>query len=146
MKIELTDEQLDFLIRALVCNYGHQETDFKQGNIGDRGMGDLILGKLLALTGAYDDWQKACKERYLKTSINKNGPISLGGGWYSLLGINACHKRLAFAFSELGGLQQNGGMGTEFDEKMDQECRKNIKEVLRELIRAFGMRVEDLRE
>lgn len=81
-----------------------------------------------------------CKEKL----FDGKKKLFLGSGPYSLVDINNLHKRLNFAISELGGEQQNGGMGHEYDEQSGKEAEQNIKDVLRDIIHAFGYEPGDL--
>lgn len=142
MKIELTDEQARFLIRVLENNYGEEQSDFDPKNIGDRGLGSLIIGKIVGAGKLYDYYNEVCDAQFKSRPLNKK--LFLGSGWYSKIDINQLHKQLAFAISELGGEQQNGGMGTEFDEESSKEAEQNIKAVLRDIVHAFGYKPSDL--
>jgi len=64
--------------------------------------------------------------------------IFLGSGSYSLQQIRTVFFRLDDAFSHLSGMQQNGGMGTEFSEEYQQKNEEEIKDILRDVICAFG--------
>ena len=60
----------------------------------------------------------------------KDGPIFMGAGGYSVALCNLLHARLDYALSELSGMQQNGGMGSEFDEASDINAKRIIHEVI----------------
>lgn len=140
MNIELTDREVEYLIRALVLNYADRQEDFHPpDDITTRnGLGDSLISKLVRLSGkAYDAYVAVKNERYsAKEPVSEK--LFLGAGYHSILQKNQLHKRLEFAFSELGGIQQNGGQGTEFDKKMDKECSENIHSVLADIVYAFG--------
>lgn len=142
MKIELSDKEIDFLVRALVCNYGEKETDYEK-DISNSGLSYELIGKFIFASNASSDIfyqarrEEVCKDKTHKTAF-------MGHGWLSKIFTNLLHKRLHFAFHQLGMMEQNGGMGTDFDEKMQQECTQNIKDVLNDLIFAFGMTPQNL--
>lgn len=142
MNIELSDKQAEFLIRALVCNYGEKDTDFQE-NIADNGIGYEIIGKLaISSESLTNSFYQTEREKVYKDRINKK--IFMGNGWHSKIDTNLLHKRLHFAFHELGIMEQNGGMGTVFDEELSDRNIKNIKSVLNDIIYAFGMTPKDL--
>lgn len=70
----------------------------------------------------------------------------MGAGWHSIVNRNKLIKRIVFATSILGGMQQNGGMGTEFDDAADKEDRQSIKEIALDVLTAFGLTIEDLKD
>ncbi len=136
MKFELDDKQIEFLIRTLMCSYGEREGDFDKKNICDRG----LMGELLAIFDrrcSIESFQDACNQRTLEVPIRQK--LFMGAGWCSQVNANQLHRRLQYAVHELGALEQNGGQGTEFDEKMEQECRQNIKDVLEDIRFAFDI-------
>jgi len=135
--IDLTEEEVKFLIRALVSNYASDERDFDMTNIADSGVESVILGKLLSSRDLMDTYDEARKEQTLKEPLNKR--LFLGAGNHSIVFLNKLHKRLTYAAHELGGMEQNGGMGTEFDEAFQEDGEKNIKLVINDILIAFGL-------
>ena len=59
--------------------------------------------------------------------------------------INYLHKRLTYAISTLSGMQQNGGMGTEFDTDSDKEDQKSLVSFIKDMMTAFSVTVEELK-
>jgi hypothetical protein len=143
MKLELTDKQAVFLIKTLVQNYAEDAEDFDPPeNIGASSTGGFIIGKLCREIG-YEAYTKSRKERYLENPVNKK--LFMGAGYHSKLLMNQLHRRLSFAFAQLSGLQQNGGMGYEFDDTFDKRGNQDIKDVLKDLLIAFNLTAEDLK-
>lgn len=144
--MKFSDKEVEFLIRALVSNYAEDERDFDPQDITDHGMAHQVLGELMATDQyrkGHQHYRQANKERCSGEAITKK--LFMGSGNYSIVAKNKLHRRLEFAISELGALEQNGGMGTEFDIEMDKECRENIKNVIGDMMVAFGLTVEDLK-
>ncbi len=56
------------------------------------------------------------------------------------------HKSLNYAAYILGGMEQNGGMGTEFDEQSEKEDNQKLKNLLKDIVSAFGYSPQDLIE
>lgn len=145
MKIEITKEQAAFLIRTLECNCAEEQSDFDPKMIGDRGPGGMLIGKLVhGYPGLMDVYYEAKKNRITKDPINKY--LFMGSGYHSLCLLNQYHKLLNYAAYVLGGMQQNGGMGTEFDEQSDKEDKGTLKRILKDFITAFGLTPQDLIE
>lgn len=137
MKLDFTEKEIEFLIRAVVCNYAEQDSDFK-GDISDNGPSNMVIGKLVGGSEHFENvYYDARKQRLAKDMVNKN--VFMGNGWHSTVDVNTFHKRLTFAFCELSIIEQNGGMGTEFDEKLNDRNLKNIKDVLKDIVIAFDM-------
>lgn len=145
-KLKLTDKELNFMLRALICNYAEENEDFNNSNdIGCRnGVSDSILSKLFFAGCSHEDYYAARKFRYLKERINKT--LFLGAGWHSMVAINNLHKRLNYAINALSGEQQNGGMGTEYDDHSGNEDNVIIRNVLKDIIFAFNMTPDDLKD
>jgi hypothetical protein len=145
MKLELTDQEAEFLIRVLVSNHAEDNQDF-ESNITDTGTGGLLISKLLnaseyKLMTAY---KEARKDRWADNN-RITDYLFMGNGWHSIVERNKLHKRIDAATGWLGGMQQNGGMGTEFDEEWDKRGKQFIKEVALDVLTAFGLTVEDLK-
>lgn len=141
MKIEFSDEEVKQLVRALVCSHGETYEDFSE-DISWRGTNDLLLGKFMSSMVAFEAFNKARASRLAQEPLNKK--LFMGAGTHSIVQVNLLHKRLAFATSELSAIQQNGGMGTEFDEQMDKECTQNIRDVIKDIMIAFDVKPEEL--
>lgn len=144
MKIELSDKEAEFLMRALCNNYAEDDQDFDQNDICDRGICNQLIGKFIYRNNLYDLYHQIMNEKYsAKDPINKY--LFLGAGWHSLVDKNKLYKRLEYAINHLGGKQQNGGMGTEFDEESDKQDKQALKEVMLDVLTAFGLTMDDLK-
>ena len=143
MSLEFSEQEIKFLMRALVNNHAEDYGDFDSRNIADHGIAGLLIGKLIHAKGAWEAYTNARKEKYLKEPISEK--LFMGTGNVSIVRKNQLHKRLEFAISELGGLEQNGGMGTEFDTEMDIEGRQNIISVIKDMLVAFNLKTEDIK-
>ncbi len=144
MKLELTDQEADFLMRALVNNYAEGQEDFK-GDGRCYGTCQALIDKLWHdNTKLFKVFEKARKDKWAKENrITKY--LFMGNGWHSLVEGNKLHKRIDCAINMLGGMQQNGGMGTEFDEESDKKGKQTLKEIALDVLTAFGLTVEDLK-
>lgn len=144
MKIDLTEEQLHFLIRAVIQSYTEDTTDHVSADLTDQGVWGEVIG-ILTQAGdrSHKIYNQARQSRCLETPIRKS--LFMGSGWYSTINANNLHKRLQFAVCELGSMQQNGGMGTEYLEQEDIDAKKNIKDVILDIMIAFDMKLEDLK-
>ena len=142
MQIDLSDKEIKFLIRVLLQNYAEKQDDFVQGmNLSSHGSTSDLLNKIM-----YEDWdafKKAQKEKYLEEPVNEK--VFMGSGAYSIDLMNRYHKRLAYAFCELGGDQQNGGMGSDYNQSEHDDAIKNIKDVIKDLLVAFNLSIDDLK-
>jgi hypothetical protein len=143
MEIKLTDEQISFLIRAVVNSYAEDIIDHKSNDITDFGTNREVLGILIANRHLRDVYSQARKDNSMKDSLGKK--LFMGCGWCSIVDKNKLHRRLEFAVSQLGGIEQNGGMGTEFDENAQREMEEDIKGVIRDMLMAFDLKPEDLK-
>lgn len=145
MKIEISDKEAEFLVRALVNNYAEDEQDFDHKDIGDGGISSLLIGKLVqADFKLHTTYSNARRFRYSEQArIDKY--LFMGAGWHSTVLKNRLHRRIESAVSALGGMQQNGGMGTEFDEESDKKDKQTLKEVALDVLTAFGLTVDDLK-
>jgi hypothetical protein len=143
MKLELDDKEAEFLMRALVHNHAEDNQDF-ESNIGDTGMCGLLIGKLCREPKMITAFRDARKSKFtFKDRITDY--LFMGNGWHSLVKKNELHKRIEHAAGILGGLQQNGGMGTEFDEESDKQDKQALKEIALDVLTAFGLTIEDLK-
>lgn len=151
MKIDLTEKEVAYLARLLELNYADRPEDFTADlDIGRHNPNyDSIFSKLMiADRGTFQSiWKEVRKERFEEKDNcfkDKNKTLFMGAGFHTLFQLAQLHKRLSFAASELSGEQQNGGMGTEFNEQSSKEAEQNIKDVLRDIIHAFGYTPGDL--
>jgi hypothetical protein len=143
MKLELTDQEAEFLMRALVDNYAEDNQDF-ESDIVDAGTCGLLIGKLCRESKMIMAFRNARKNKFgFKDRITDY--LFMGAGWHSCVAKNKLHKRIEYAVSVLGGLQQNGGMGTDFDEESDKQDKQALKEIALDVLTAFGLTVEDLK-
>lgn len=138
MNIDLSDKEIEFLIRALVKNYAEEQSDFKENDIADYGISNLLIGKLVSRSNKNDCYDLARQARYIENKLDKK--LFMGCGNVSTVRKNDLHCRLEFAVSCLSAIEQNGGMGTEFDEAMDKECRQGIADVIDDMKIAFGIK------
>ncbi len=64
-------------------------------------------------------------------------PIFMGGGAYSVRDCGLLLGKVNQALSLLSGMQQNGGMGTAFDEDEDREGAERIEAIVRDVAMAL---------
>ena len=144
MNIDLSDKEAEFLLRALINNYAEDYQDFEQ-NISDTGICGLLIGKFISKNyNLMSSFRRAREDKFGEKERIKN-LLFMGTGWHSIIMKNKLHKRLEFAVGQLGGIQQNGGMGTEFDEELDVQAKQDIKFVLQDMLIAFGLTPDDLK-
>lgn len=79
-----------------------------------------------------EELSKKVKERLFQ------GMIFMGAGAHSGVMVDLLHRRVDYAISMLSGEQQNGGMGTEYNEKFANEAIESIDAVILDLITALG--------
>ncbi len=145
MKLELSDKEAEFLMRALVNNHAEDNQDFDNSDIGDRGVCSLLIGKLVqADRKMYEAYNQARKLKWSENQRVKDY-LFMGAGWHSIVSRNKLHRRIDIAVSALGGIQQNGGMGTEFNEESDKQDQQTLREVAQDVLTAFGLTVDDLK-
>lgn len=143
MKIEFDESQLDYLLRVLNNNYADTAADFN-ADITGQSPSDLLVGKIITqYRDGYDAYDSARKSRYLKEKLNKF--LFMGNGNQSLSLLNDLHRRLNFAASESSGRQQNGGMGTEYEKAYEVAAKKNIIDVIKDMMVAFNISSTDLK-
>ncbi len=144
MKIELSDREAEFLMRVLVSNHAEDVQDFEQ-DISDGGVSSLLIGKLVqADRKMYEAFNKARQSRFGDKERIKDY-LFMGSGWHSLVNRNKVIKRIVLAGSILSGMQQNGGMGTEFNEESDKQDKQSLKEIAIDVLTALGLTVDDLK-
>ncbi len=146
-KLNLTDKEIEVLVRVLKNNFAEEPSDFE---LGDRSESHVtsILDKLMNVSAHAENYFDELNQNRKSEPIRKwpfLKTLFLGSGWHSIICCNLLHKRLQHAFSVLGGMQQNGGQGTEFDEQSDKEDKQAIKDVLNELLWAFNLVPDDLK-
>lgn len=145
MKLELSDKEAKYLLKALINSHGDTEEDFDTNDITQSSPKDFIIGKLVQFnTEMFNEYNQTRRDRFERLPLKKK--LFMGNGYHSMVVVNLLHKRLAWAASELSGLEQNGGMGTTFDSEMDKECTQNIKDVIKDIMIAFDVKPEDLCE
>lgn len=135
MKLELSDDEVKYLIKSLIFSYAESEEDLGKENIKQ----DLIDKLIFSSKVGYKEFTNIKKFNFKSTLKNK---LFLGAGFHSIIDCNNLHKRLDYAISELCGNQQNGGMGSEFSVEDDLEARNSIKQVIEDIILAFDMEKE----
>ncbi len=140
--IEFNTEEATYLYDALENCYALVDTNTTSfhDNIRSR-----VQGKILSKHHEiYERVNDIRKHRWHKENVFDKDTLFLGGGLYSMNAVGMLHKRLAYATMILGGKQQNGGQGTEFDEQSDKEDEQLIKTALKDIIAAFGYKPEEL--
>lgn len=141
--INLTDEQIEFLVRTCCASYAMDERDIRSENGIHSTIAAEVIGALLYqrknFTSSFGSMMKQCS---LSEPINKK--LFMGAGNHSIIALNKLHKRLQYAAHQLGALEQNGGMGTEFDEKLEKDCKDDIVSVIKDIMYAFDISKEDL--
>lgn len=145
MNIELTDKEVEFLMRVLLNNYAEEQQDFEQDNISDIGISAFLIGKLVAGKSNLRKLFYQIKDERFLVQDRITQYLFMGAGWHSLVAANNLHKRIRQAIYILGGMQQNGGMGTEFDEESEKQDKQSLKEIALDVLTAFGLTVEDLK-
>jgi len=75
-----------------------------------------------------------------------DGPIFMGSGAHSELGCGLLLGKVREALSLLSGQQQNGGMGSGFDEAEDRAAAERIEAIVREVSMALTGKAIDFRE
>jgi len=139
--VDLTDQEIEYLFDALQNNYAL--LDPSQDTFTN--LRSNLEGKLISkFRITYDKIMEMRKNRYHKENVFVSTPLFMGSGLYSCNRASLLHKRLAYAIMILGGAQQNGGMGTEFDEVADKEDQQEIKRTLTDILAAFGYTPEEL--
>lgn len=136
--LKLTQDQIIYLYDALANTHA---TDINASVW--KSMFSTVQGRMMSQVPFLRDMYYGVEDnKYCKEGISKS--LFMGAGWLSINSRNLLHKRLSYAAMILGGKEQNGGQGTEFDEQSDKEDEYKIKEVLRDIIAAFGYSPEDL--
>lgn len=146
MKIELDDKQADFLMRALINNFASLEEDFEKDDyIGTCGIAGLLIGKLVQADPKLRLRFCEIKDDMWKKDTSKTQYLFMGAGYHSSIMLNKLHKKIQYAAGILGGMQQNGGMGSTFSEDSDKQDKQSLKEIVLDILTAFGLTVDDLK-
>jgi hypothetical protein len=132
-------------MRALVNNYASDNQDFDSTDIGDGGTGALLIGKLVQADFKLHKTYSQARNQKWADSEKVKDYLFMGAGWHSIVAKNKLHRRIDCAVSALGGMQQNGGMGTEFNEEYDKKDRQTLKDVALDVLTALGLTVDDLK-
>jgi hypothetical protein len=148
MKIDLTDEEMNWLYQAMDCNYAllpHNPDRFYDS------FPEVIKQKIVATFKLdYTIMKASGRNKYCEEPHFSNHKLFLGSGIHSVNDAAMAHKRLAYAIMMLGGLQQPGHPETK--EQAEQEEAGNlmmasqIKHALRDVIAAFGYKPEELND
>ena len=141
-------ESLIFLLKCLFSNYVIEEyNDLEDPFMSSTSDKVLIMPLMLAAEVDPHTFYEMRKESSCKDVLypEKTSALFMGNGASSVYAGYKLHQRLAFAFSELSAEQQNGEMGYTYDEELAQKSKENIKNVLIDIIHAFGLTPEDLK-
>lgn len=143
MNIELTEKECIVLIKILLSNFADLGKDIYE----DRCFVEKLMWKLGKLIKFCFDDDLVRKQNYEESSKRLTfGKLFCGAGYHSQIACNQIHQRLNYAISTLSGAQQNGGMGSDFDEEEDKQSREDIKNVMKDLLIAFNISPEELIE
>lgn len=145
MKVELSKEELLFLIKALVMTFAESAEDFNIEIIGGRsGTREGILGKLFQCLGreGRDYYKEASRSSTEKNRISSY--LFMGNGNLSLVLRNRFFKRLNYAIHESGVIQQIGRMGIHCYQKEYDKVKSDIALVVLDLMGALDISVEDI--
>ncbi len=141
----LTEDEEKYLLRSLILNYADNLDDFDREDISKgNNVKENLIGRLIRRSDINREFYSKIRRQQYSSKESLKNRLFMGAGYHSLVQKNNLHERLEFAASELCGLQQNGGQGTTFDQEMDKECKDNIKSVLKDIIYAFNIPVEEL--
>lgn len=151
-RIELTEKELDYLVRVLEQNYADIYDDFDSERSWD--FENPIKHQLyLKLSGQFYQYDLAEKiisaqknSRITKLPRENSGYLGMGCGFRSIVHLNDLHKRLNYSGHVLSGQQQNGGQGTEFNEESDKQDQESLRNIIKDLMTAFGVLPEELIE
>ena len=129
-RYELSNSQKNDVIswkenHLTTCHEPNYIISFSEGYSNIASIKCLKCGSEKQILGEYD------KSKFDKRIFFR--PIFLGSGSWSENLVDKLHARLDYAISMLGGQQQNGGMGTEYSEKEEQETRMSIIEVVKDI-------------
>ena len=141
--VEFTKKELNALLRALTYCYAAESEDYeKPEDLANTSIFDSIIGKIVysdrvSMHKEYSNirnkrWKHECKEL--------TSPLFMGAGYHSILYLNEIHKQINQASSILSGMQQNGGQGTEFDYKSQEQDEKAIMQIARNILVALGVK------
>ncbi len=145
MKVEFTDEEINWLYEAMHCNFALVDTS--NPDRWNDTIPETIKNKLIA---TFKLTNLNFKDKYIEHNLWDNNHLFLGGGVYSANDVARCHKRLAYAVMMLGGLQQPGHPETKEEAEQEDiylfEGEQKIKAALKDIIAAFGYAPEDLND
>jgi hypothetical protein len=141
MNVDLTEKEGKFILKLLKYNYAETEEDFEGIGMGSENPVLKSLDRKLRKFEDYDEDRRSYLEERLTF-----GMLFCGAGYRTGIACNQMHKRLDYAIMTLGGMQQNGGMGSDFDEESDKQGHEDIKNVLKDLLIAFDISAEELIE
>ncbi len=144
MKVELTEKQVNFLIRAALNSYAEKDSDFDI-DLDSGGIAFDAARALVACGGAsaLETFQSARVGAAEPAPIYKR--LFMTGGWLSKVAANRLHRRLQFAMQQQANLERSGTLGPELDSPEDKVARINIRRVIVDLMLAFDLNIEDFR-
>lgn len=140
MNVDLSEKEGKFLLKVLKYNYAETEEDFEGRGMDSENPLLKSLDWKLRKFDDYDDRRFYFRERLTF------GNLFCGAGYRTGIACNQMHQRLDYAIMILSGAQQNGGMGSDFDEEEDKQSHEDIKNVLKDLLIAFDISAEELIE
>lgn len=147
INLQLNKQELKYLYNVLENNFAlidETTNDFDKSVF--RSIQGQLISKLIGTCRlSHNDILNIRANRFCKTNQFDDNTLFMGGGLHSMNRASMMHKRLAYATMVLGGKQQNGGQGTEYNEILDKQDELEIKAVLRDIIAAFGYNPEDLK-
>ncbi len=129
-RYELSDSQKNDIIswkesHLTVCHKPDYIISFSEG------YANIASIKCLKCGSEKQIWDEYDKSKFDKRIFFQ--PIFLGSGSWSENLVDKLHARLDYAISMLGGQQQNGGLGSEYSEKEEQEAKTSIVEVVKDI-------------
>jgi len=140
MNIDFTEEELTFLVKALVQNYADDKSDMDKDH---ESMSQRMLMKIFMSADINTAWSEARSSQY-NDKPSTNGCVFMGSP-DAIGNMNMIHRRLAYAFMMSSGMQQNGGMGTDFDDEWDTKAKDALASVVKDVMTALGVSMDDLR-
>jgi len=147
MKIDLTDEEINWLYQAMDCHYNLLPYN---GDWFNDSIPEVIKQKFIATFKMDYDIMRSRAHKYCEENCFADHNLFLGNGIHSANEASMLHKRLAYATMMLGGLQQSGRPETkeqaEREELYLKEGEQKIKTALKDIIAAFGYKPEELND
>jgi hypothetical protein len=146
IQINLNQEEFTYLFDILENNFA---TISPSGSNKDRdNIFTKLQGKIIAAgakrLNVHKIFNQLCENRVEQKDLFTNKPLFMGAGIHTQYNCSKLHKRLKYALYVLGGKQQNGGQGTEFDISSDNTDSQEIKNALKDIISAFDLKPSDL--